>query len=344
MFNPKKNNRGQVLVLVAIALVVIIGFAALAIDIGYFYHTKNQLQGAADAAALAGAEKLGSPNDTTQQASKDEAVLFGGLNSAAGRSVVLSPATDVTVGNWTLSNTPPYTPGVTPVNAVQVKPRIAVNRLFGKIFRSDQQSIPAQAIATKPPRSSMYFSICADACAGSTCTNPNVCSTITPTVMDTGQTTTFPKQLAWTSLTLSPTSASGVSGLLCGAEPFVDNCGKDIYATNGVVNSTFQDLESLMYNPQYQTSEKDISSGGTVTGWWVIIPVVSCPPSATSPVLAYAKIHITAICGQGAAGCGGYSSPAGVCTHGFWDTIRVDSITCLPCNVNYGGFKPILVQ
>ena len=61
------------MILVAISLVVLIGFAALAIDIGYFYHTKNQLQGAADAAALAGAIRLDTSSTPTSIAPRQEA-------------------------------------------------------------------------------------------------------------------------------------------------------------------------------------------------------------------------------------------------------------------------------
>ena len=49
-----KNEKGVTLVYVAILLVVFLGIAALAIDIGYHRVVRNQLQNAADAAALAG--------------------------------------------------------------------------------------------------------------------------------------------------------------------------------------------------------------------------------------------------------------------------------------------------
>ena len=54
-----KDQRGATAVIVAIMLVVLIGFAAFAVDIGYLYATKNELQNIADAAALAGAGELG---------------------------------------------------------------------------------------------------------------------------------------------------------------------------------------------------------------------------------------------------------------------------------------------
>ena len=53
------EERGVILALSAIMLVVIIGFAALAIDIGSFYQDQRQVQGSADSAALLGADELG---------------------------------------------------------------------------------------------------------------------------------------------------------------------------------------------------------------------------------------------------------------------------------------------
>jgi len=53
-----RHERGQVVVLTAGAMVVLLGFAALAIDIGFFAHTKRDLQNDADAMALAGAQEI----------------------------------------------------------------------------------------------------------------------------------------------------------------------------------------------------------------------------------------------------------------------------------------------
>ena len=50
-----KNEDGQALILVSLLMVVLLGFAALAIDIGLAYVAKSELQSAADSSALAGA-------------------------------------------------------------------------------------------------------------------------------------------------------------------------------------------------------------------------------------------------------------------------------------------------
>jgi Flp pilus assembly protein TadG len=54
-----KNQHGVSAVVVAFALATLLGIAALGIDVGYLYSTRNELQNSADAAALAATRKLG---------------------------------------------------------------------------------------------------------------------------------------------------------------------------------------------------------------------------------------------------------------------------------------------
>ena len=58
------DERGATLVVVAITLIVLLGFAGLALDVGYWYLIRNELQNAADAGALAGAQVLYINNGT----------------------------------------------------------------------------------------------------------------------------------------------------------------------------------------------------------------------------------------------------------------------------------------
>jgi Putative Flp pilus-assembly TadE/G-like len=61
MSSARKNEGGQAIILMVLSLVVVMGMAALVLDVGNWFHTKRRLQGTADAAALAGAQML--PND-----------------------------------------------------------------------------------------------------------------------------------------------------------------------------------------------------------------------------------------------------------------------------------------
>jgi Flp pilus assembly protein TadG len=53
-----RNESGTVAIITAILMVVLLGFLALAVDVGHLATVKNELQNAADAAALAGARAL----------------------------------------------------------------------------------------------------------------------------------------------------------------------------------------------------------------------------------------------------------------------------------------------
>src|SRR5271155_738360 len=69
--DTRSRQRGVTIALVAISMVVIIGMAALSIDVGSLYQAKAEAQRAADAGALAAARLIsisgvtGDPNNTT---------------------------------------------------------------------------------------------------------------------------------------------------------------------------------------------------------------------------------------------------------------------------------------
>jgi Putative Flp pilus-assembly TadE/G-like len=83
------NERGQVLVLVALALVALIGFVALAVDTGFVWGARRKMQTAADAAALAGAiaSRQGQSSANITTAAQDSAGLDGFTDGANGVSV-----------------------------------------------------------------------------------------------------------------------------------------------------------------------------------------------------------------------------------------------------------------
>jgi Flp pilus assembly protein TadG len=184
--NYWKNRKGMTLVWGAFFLVLLLMLAGMAIDIGYMYFVKNQLQVAADSAALAGAGLLsGDPTDFSQSGARTEALTFASKNTAAGTPVVLadggagnntlSNGNDITVGSWD-PTTRTYTAGVYPANAVEVRPRRtadspggSVSVFLGQIFRMigadwSLMSASARAIAARPPRPSTGLVICEPAC------------------------------------------------------------------------------------------------------------------------------------------------------------------------------------
>ena len=109
-FERVKNQAGVSAVIVAIVLPMLIGFGALAVDVGYMCVTKNELQNVADAAALAGAGYLGSiyaglsyDEQQTHEFSRSDIVGAAqqvALKNQAARTNILINDADVTIGTW----------------------------------------------------------------------------------------------------------------------------------------------------------------------------------------------------------------------------------------------------
>lgn len=104
----REDERGTALALVAISLVVLLGMAALAIDLGLLFEARNQAQRSADAAALAGASALQTfGNDP---AVVDEAVArameYAAENPVQGVPVSVEPSdVEVDLENWSVTVT-----------------------------------------------------------------------------------------------------------------------------------------------------------------------------------------------------------------------------------------------
>ncbi|MCL6429647.1 MAG: hypothetical protein K6V36_02155 [Anaerolineae bacterium] len=86
-----RHQRGQTLVVVALMLVVLVGFLALSIDLGNAYAERRFMQNAADAGALAGARALAL--DRGEAAARAEAERFAIANGAVTCTVVITGRT-----------------------------------------------------------------------------------------------------------------------------------------------------------------------------------------------------------------------------------------------------------
>jgi hypothetical protein len=84
----RKDERGQALVLMVVSLVVMLGMAALVLDAGAWFRTKRRLQGTADAAALAGAQKL--PEDPSAASALAMSYANDNGGNVAGADIVVT--------------------------------------------------------------------------------------------------------------------------------------------------------------------------------------------------------------------------------------------------------------
>jgi len=70
------NDKGQVLVFLAISILVLLALAALGIDVGYMYSVRHELQRSADAGALAGGSRFIEP-DASWSPNPSDPVMAG---------------------------------------------------------------------------------------------------------------------------------------------------------------------------------------------------------------------------------------------------------------------------
>jgi len=132
----RRDERGQAIVLMTLSLVVIMGMAALVLDVGNWYHTKRRLQGTADAAALAGAQLL--PNDPS--GAQSQALTYADKNGG-----------DVAGANITVIST------VAPNDTISVRARRTDPGIFSGILGIASADIDARAKArVGPPTKARY--------------------------------------------------------------------------------------------------------------------------------------------------------------------------------------------
>jgi hypothetical protein len=146
----RTGERGSVAVLVALALAVLLGFAALVVDVGLLWAVRAEAQTAADAAALAGAARLADGPAGTVAAVRHylDANVPGLADRPADPNWPLNGADDDgEVVCWT----PPAPGAGCPAGATAVQvttPPIPVKYAFASVLGPDANAISALAAAT----------------------------------------------------------------------------------------------------------------------------------------------------------------------------------------------------
>src|SRR6266702_6087104 len=358
-----RNERGVALVYLIIALVVLLGMAAVAIDMGYMYVNKANLQTAADSGALAGAGRLNKQPLANLTGARNGAKKFADTNFGLtlDTNITNDSGGDIVIGNWNSSTTPPFTPSGTPLNAVKVVarrtgdtgtgigPNSKFDLFFSRVIGTNTMGAAASAIASRPSRARTYFMV-----GHSTCNVTSFPYLLTPQVGN----------LAWTDLSLKNTDSNDVvNNFFCPAEPpFIDVCGlPGVATTNGTSNTIFQSVETDFYDLTYDSANKttslDNNNNPYVYSWNVIVPVsADDDPSANPnphPVWGYAQMTIIKACGNGSGTpCPGRNITAPNSSAvpadrdcGNNNGIFISSITCSDCaNSDFLGALPVIAQ
>jgi hypothetical protein len=287
------DQRGSVIVPVALLLVILLAVAGLALDIGYLMVVRNELQNAADASALAGAGLLfpGNPNPNWSAAGDEVTLRILPLNKAND----VTPNCQVQTGYWNLTPPPGVlhsTPGANDVPAVMVTESVSCNLFFMPVLGINSQPVSALAVAAlsnplsagrrtllpfalPKPLYDLYW----DSNGNKPKIDPNTGSAY---VFDIGYIYHNPAEAAgqWTSFLVIDNSESYIQGLLdnfgARANPSTINIGDEIYIQSETPPP------SLLYQ-----AAKDF------IGQTVFVPVVAqVVPGTTEPVVAFGALHI----------------------------------------------------
>src|SRR6185437_11257051 len=139
------RRRGATLVLVAILMTVIIGFAGIAIDASRLYVMRAQLQTTADASAIAGIVEVKDKRPTNAPTA---ALSYVPLNTVERQSATMS-ASDVEGGSWdfTTNTFTPLASWTDPaLNAVRTTATYQGAYTLARIFGVTTKTVQARAV------------------------------------------------------------------------------------------------------------------------------------------------------------------------------------------------------
>ncbi len=127
-----RNDAGQALLMMALSMVVLCGFAGMGIDMGYLRYMRRHMQAATDSAALAGAAEVG----------------YGDVTSAAWADAATNGFTNGVKGTTITVNNPPVS-GPHQGNSRYVEVRVAQIQptFFMKLLGVDSEMVSTRAVA-----------------------------------------------------------------------------------------------------------------------------------------------------------------------------------------------------
>jgi hypothetical protein len=148
MMKSLKDESGQVLVLSVLSMSLLIGFLALAVDVGTLFRAKRMMQTAADCAAIAGAQEY--PYGDYQTAGQAAAAQNGVVVGTNGGVVTINPA-------------PLSGPFLNRAGYVEAIVSQSQPTFFGKIFTGsvfqNSVAVTARAVATLVPGQGCIYTL-----------------------------------------------------------------------------------------------------------------------------------------------------------------------------------------
>jgi len=297
------RQSGVSAVIVAIALLVLVGFAALVIDLGFAYAERNRIQNAADAGALAGARKLYADNGQsihTRAFVTAEAEAVATQNVSTGTYVVdkghysfgmgslsrgfqvnnddsLGPVPLWDVTDTQLDENPNF------INAVRVTAAVNAPSFFSRIWSYAGFTLSVNAVAyvgfagsVEPAALDQPIAICKEAIqinteGGYTCGVGRMINSGSNPGHETGGWTNFSQPCQ----TATPSS---VKPLVCkNGNPYTVTFGQGIGTIEGQT-SAYQELFDC-----WQVKSDSNADGIPDKPWEMMLAVIDCPSNNVGP-------------------------------------------------------------
>ena len=153
-----RDERGQVLVLSALSMMLLLGFMGFAIDVGQLFHAKRTFQAAVDDAAIAGAIAYkddtaggGAASATHIQNAAQTAVKANGINNV---TVTTSYSSNVTTPTLFVSSPPTHGPNAGTASFVEAILTVPQSTTFMSLFGFNSINVMTRAVAGNGGQSS----------------------------------------------------------------------------------------------------------------------------------------------------------------------------------------------
>ena len=337
-----RDQRGSILLFTTILVVpLMIIFGGLAMDMAYYGTVDDEIQRAMDAAALAGAGKLGFDSSAFPTV-RTYAQTYATVNKFKTGTISLSantsndPAGNIVLGIW---NSGVFTPSLdgSRVNAVRCQYQTTVQTSFLRLVGINTLAAGAQAVAIANPPATpgcgtpilpIAVSPCAFYDAGTGAfNNSNGCGTGLTWISSNKICDNSPgssqscNSAAWASLDGTNWTNSQIQAAITNAGSANPACnvtvgaGQSTYTDNGMVQPTFNLLRDTFISSRTSTlAGGDVTrADGTVVyqassgGWEVgaMLVSTSCPPgpiNGSKQILTFSKFVVTQIFDQN-SGC-----------------------------------------
>jgi hypothetical protein len=150
---PPRRQRGVAMILVALSLVVLVGFVGLVVDLAHLLITKTELQNAADACALAAARELTGDANALVRA-ENAGITVGQRNNVNFQTAAVSIAPDDVTFSAALSPNSAYLSRLAGANPLTSKfamcspRRTGIAMWFMQVLGFGPQSVAAMGVAT----------------------------------------------------------------------------------------------------------------------------------------------------------------------------------------------------